>query len=187
MNPNSCVICGGSAKQVRESEQIAIGNRKATVEVERQRCEACDEVFYSKQQALAAQRAAAAKLREQEGLLTPDEIKQIRVGRGLTQSDLERLLAVGPKTVVRWERGTVFQNSSTDQLLRVIRDVPQAFDYLKALRGVAVATDGEQPNPLVGVPRVVAINEWKDSQRARIKPSETDGTPLPEIPKEALK
>ena len=55
---------------------------------------------------------------------------EIREGLGLTQQSFEQLLGVGPKTVVRWERGTVFQNRATDSLLRVIRAFPEAARFL---------------------------------------------------------
>ena len=45
-----------------------------------------------------------------------------------------------PKTVVRWEKGTVFQNAATDALLRLVRDLPGAAEYLAARRGVALST-----------------------------------------------
>jgi DNA-binding transcriptional regulator YiaG len=85
------------------------------------------------------QRRASNSIREQERLLTPEEIRAVRVRLGLTQGQLETLLGTGPKTVVRWERGTVFQNGATDSLLRVVGKVPQAVHFLAQLRGVAVS------------------------------------------------
>jgi DNA-binding transcriptional regulator YiaG len=55
-----------------------------------------------------------------------------RSSDSVVPSTFERVLRVGPKTVVRWERGTVFQNRATDTLLRMIRDVPAAREYLMA-------------------------------------------------------
>jgi len=90
------------------------------------RCASCDEVYFTSDQADTAQRLAASVLRKKEGLLAPEDIRAIRKRLGLTQADLERLLGVGPKTVVRWERGTVFQSSSVDRLLRVVAELPEA-------------------------------------------------------------
>ena len=53
-------------------------------------------------------------------------LRAIREGYGLTQDALEQLLRVGPKTVVRWERGTVCQSAAVDTLLAVLRDEPAA-------------------------------------------------------------
>jgi HTH-type transcriptional regulator/antitoxin MqsA len=129
-------MCGGEARLITSPFEVHVGNRSATVEAERMRCDACGAEFFLPGQMDAAQRLGAAKMRSAEGLLAPEEIKAFRETRGITQAQLERLLGVGPKTVVRWERGTVFQNPATDALLRVIRGVPAAGRYLAELRGV---------------------------------------------------
>ncbi len=57
---------------------------------------------------------------------------------GLSQHAFEQLLGVGPKTVVRWEKGTVFQNKATDSLLRVVERFPEVVRFLGDLHGVAL-------------------------------------------------
>ncbi len=182
MTPNTCEVCGSAMRLVRERDEISIGRRSAVVEVERFRCDACEEAFYTPAQALVAQRAAASELRQQEGLLTPEAIRSTREGFGLTQAEMERLIGVGPKTVVRWERGTVFQNRSTDQLLRVIAAVPEAFRFLAVSSGLASksecrSTKGE---------KVVPISDWRKEQLLPAMKSETE-TKLPKIPMKALR
>jgi HTH-type transcriptional regulator/antitoxin MqsA len=78
-------------------------------------------------------------VRREEGLLMPDEIREIRQRYGLSQADLERLIGAGPKTVVRWERGTTFQNRTADTLLRVLRDHPEVMAELTRERGPRAA------------------------------------------------
>lgn len=126
MENNFCVACGGPIALGRALDTISIAGRKTSVEVEGYRCAACGEVYYTPDQADAAQRLAASVLRKEEGLLPPEEIRAIRKRLALTQVELERLLGVGPKTVVRWERGTVFQSASVDRLLRVVAELPEA-------------------------------------------------------------
>jgi transcriptional regulator with XRE-family HTH domain len=89
-----------------------------------------------------------AAIRADLGLLMPKEIKAIRESLDLSQADFELLLGVGQKTVVRWEKGTVFQNRATDTLLRALRDVPGVAEYLGARTGVSVP----MPVPPSGVP-----------------------------------
>jgi len=101
-------------------------------------CGACGERFYTHEQALGSSRVRAGALRRHEGLLAPDEIRAIRQRYGLTQDALERLLRVGPKTVVRWERGTVCQSAAVDTLLGILRDEPAAVARLAARAGVTV-------------------------------------------------
>src|SRR5690348_15951171 len=81
------------------------------------RCRHCGEEFYTRDQSLASSRAAARVLREREGLLPPDRIRAIRDSYGLTQADFEKALRLGPKTVVRWESGTVRQSAMANSLL----------------------------------------------------------------------
>jgi HTH-type transcriptional regulator/antitoxin MqsA len=131
-----CHLCGGDARAVSDPMEIVIGQRSARVPAERMRCDECGEEFFLPGQMEAAQKLASAQIRECLGLLAPDQVKEAREKYGLSQTTMERLLGVGPKTVVRWERGTVFQNKATDALLRLIRDVPEAAAYLAAERGV---------------------------------------------------
>ncbi len=86
---------------------------------------------------------ASDKLRDEERLLRSSQIRSIRMRLGLAQHRFEQLLGVGPKTVVRWEKGTVFQNGATDSLLRLIADVPGAAAYLARIHGVDLAADTE--------------------------------------------
>ena len=44
---------------------------------------------------------------------------------GLSQADLEKTLGIGPKTVVRWEKGTVRQSRAADLLLRILAAHPR--------------------------------------------------------------
>lgn len=125
-----CPICDGPTEHVTEERKYRIGSRSAQVLDEFWRCEACGEELYSPGQLANTQRRAAEAIRIQEGLLLPDEIKALRQHLGITQRQLELLIGAGEKTVVRWERGTVFQNRATDSLLRVIRAFPDAARFL---------------------------------------------------------
>jgi putative zinc finger/helix-turn-helix YgiT family protein len=99
-------------------------------------CDACGETVYTLEEATELQRQVATQIREQLGLLMPEAITEIREDLGLSKAAFERLLGVGPKTVTRWERGTVFQNRATDTLLRLIANVPGTAEFLAALHGV---------------------------------------------------
>ena len=132
----ACPVCDGPSVSVSMERNIRIGSRSAEVLDEFLRCTKCDEEFYLPGQMDALQLRASARIREEEGLLQPREVRAIRQGLGLSQSDFERLLGVGPKTVVRWEKGTVFQNRATDALLRLVRDVPGSARLLSERSGV---------------------------------------------------
>ena len=143
----TCPICGHGIASHESDRDIRIGKRSVSVRATLPTCSGCGEVFLTADEATRLQIRAADTIRGQEGLLLPAEIRDIRTQLGLTQPQLERLIGAGPKTVVRWERGTVFQNSATDNLLRVLRHCPQAIHFLAQRSGVAVTpfTRGHPP------------------------------------------
>jgi HTH-type transcriptional regulator/antitoxin MqsA len=129
-----CAECGErSASLVREQAEVSIGRRSAVVEDEHLRCDRCGAEYATPEQMDETQRRAVAAIRSAEGLLTPEEIIRIRMKLGLTQAQLEALLRTGPKTVVRWERGTVFQSAAADTLLRLLDHHPNLARTLEKL------------------------------------------------------
>jgi HTH-type transcriptional regulator/antitoxin MqsA len=88
-------------------------------------CHACGEVYLGIDEAEELQQAAVSQLRECRGLLRPQEIRELREMLGVSQAGLEHLLGVGAKTVVRWEKGTVFQSATADRLMRLLMAMPQ--------------------------------------------------------------
>jgi putative zinc finger/helix-turn-helix YgiT family protein len=67
------------------------------------------------------------------GLLTPEEIRDLRYRFGKTQVQMSALLGVGEKTYCRWESGSFIQSVAFDNYLRLIRDVPEASARLVSL------------------------------------------------------
>lgn len=127
------------SERIRRS--VSIGRRSAIVFDEFFRCPECGEEVYLPGQMAATQTRASRAIRKTEGLLQPEEIRALREGLGLTQAQFERLLGVGPKTVVRWEAGTIFQNHATDNLLRVMSRFPEAAAYLAERHGVRLPVE----------------------------------------------
>lgn len=133
-----CHACEGMADQVREVRPIRVGARSVRVADEFLRCQDCNEEFYLPGQMDATLRRASDAIRQEENLLLPDEIRRIREALGLSQAEFETLLGVGPKTVVRWEKGTVFQNRATDSLLRLIGEDRENAERLARWHGVRI-------------------------------------------------
>ena len=134
----SCPVCEGSLEAVSEEREIRIGTRLTRVGDQYSYCVECEEAYYGPGQMDATLRRASEAIRREEGLLTSGQIRGIRQTLGLTQDAFEKLLGVGPKTVVRWEKGTVFQNRSTDSLLRVVGALPESVQFLAHLHGVDI-------------------------------------------------
>lgn len=69
--------------------------------------------------------------RVKKGLLTSDEIVEIRENYGLSQVDLAKLLGWGEATISRYESKAI-QDEAYDIMLRLIKDNPlKALDFLK--------------------------------------------------------
>jgi HTH-type transcriptional regulator / antitoxin MqsA len=122
-----CPVCGaGEMEVVRERRSVAADDG-ATLHFDDEftRCRKCGVDYYTRDQSLASSRARAGVLRAHEGLLSPQDIRAIRERLGYTQAQLEGALRVGPKTVVRWEKGTVRQSRAVDRLLRVLATHPE--------------------------------------------------------------
>lgn len=69
--------------------------------------------------------------RVKHGLLTSDEIVEMRKNYGLSQVDLARLLGWGEATISRYESKAI-QDEAYDTMLRLVKDNPlQALEFLK--------------------------------------------------------
>lgn len=132
-----CPLCGGPAALVEETRSMRMGDRPVTFVGLFYRCSRCGEEYLNGEMMDDSQRRATAVIRAEDGLLAPDEIVGLRKKYGLTQAELERLIGAGPKTVVRWERGTVAQNRTADTLLRVLLDHPEVVAGLRRQTGLA--------------------------------------------------
>jgi putative zinc finger/helix-turn-helix YgiT family protein len=67
----------------------------------------------------AANRRISNALRQQLGLLTPEQIRENRDALGLTQRELAEMLGIAEATLSRWETGAQIQQRAMDRLLRV--------------------------------------------------------------------
>jgi len=134
---NTCPICDTEAQIVRGPREMTFGRRTVVVDDEHMQCSACEEEFYLPGQLEAVERRAAEQIRRDEGLLLPGEIRAIRKRLHMTQAELERLMGTGPKTVVRWERGTVCQSVTADRLMRLLDAYPANAALLSRLHSIA--------------------------------------------------
>lgn len=131
-----CPVCGGAAERVSEVREITVGQRTVAVEDHSFACAECGERFYAPGMMDETLRRAADVIRQRDGLLTPAEIRRVRTGLGYTQSEFESILGAGPKTVTRWERGTVAPTGPTDTLLRIFRRHHEIAHEIAVERGV---------------------------------------------------
>ena len=126
MFPATCGECGGHVTASRAAFAIEVRRERVDVQgVEHGRCESCGEVYLDASAMRAAQRQAVDGVRATHGLMTSDEIRALRATLGVSQAGLEQILGTGPKTVVRWETGTVVQGATADRLMRLLAVRPE--------------------------------------------------------------
>ena len=127
-----CPICGGGVlEQTRKDHEIDYNGQKQVLsDMDVYVCNSCEDGFYSRNSERQINIAFADMKRTAQGLLTTDEIKDIRQQNNLTQEQLSKLLGMATKTIARYENGSIVQSRSTDVLLRLIRDNPTNIEYL---------------------------------------------------------
>jgi HTH-type transcriptional regulator/antitoxin MqsA len=157
--PDNCPQCGQQALELVTTRQSVSAPDGTLLHYEDRptRCAACGEAFYTPEQSLNASRARATALRAHAGLLTPAAIRAIRDQYGLSQADLEKALGFGPKTVVRWERGSVCQSNAADNLLVIARDFPGVFADIARRNGVLITQSLESPAPRTAFHRGIVL------------------------------
>jgi len=157
----TCPICGAHALSL-SSAPLTVEFREQSYQVEGfqyEVCAECGETIHPAGQADEILKAAVSMARRARGLLTPDQIRQLRHDLGLTQVELEAVLGVGPKTVTRWEKGTVFQSAVADNFMRSIWAHPEVFST--ANRGSRVCNDAMALGcyePAPGLPTAGVVN-----------------------------
>jgi DNA-binding transcriptional regulator YiaG len=75
------------------------------------------------------------------GLVSPDEMKQLRDRLGLTQEEMSDLLQIGAKTYTRWESGRARPSRSMNVVLCALRDGQLDVNYLRQLRDPDFSAD----------------------------------------------
>lgn len=133
MHPKKCAECGSAV--VVSSAPVPFDVRGETVlvsGVEHGECSSCGEVYLSIDAAEQLQAAAISKSKAAKQLMSSKEIRELRHSLALSQAAFEDLLGIGAKSVVRWEKGTVFQSATADRLMRLIRLMPELSGVLSS-------------------------------------------------------
>jgi putative zinc finger/helix-turn-helix YgiT family protein len=110
--------------------------REYSFDDEFMRCKSCGHEFLTVEQSIQHSRRRAAAIAAVDNRPSPKTVLATRVALGLTQPQLERALGVGPKTAVRWEKGTVAPSGPVARLLRVAEMYPVVFAKIAEEFGV---------------------------------------------------
>lgn len=134
MNQDRCP-CGGVAELLTQPRKFTLGHWSITIDATFMKCSQCGEEWYSAALMQATQEKAASLVRQKYGLLDPERIRSLRRRYGWTQADLEHVLGVGAKTVVRWEKGSVVPGSATNTLMEILESNPGEAERLSTKHG----------------------------------------------------
>jgi DNA-binding transcriptional regulator YiaG len=80
-----------------------------------------------------------ARIRQAQGLLSPEDVLAIRLRYGLSEEEMERLMAVPEGTWGRWERGEEIQGRAADMLMREMAEHPDVVRSLLKRSGLESA------------------------------------------------
>lgn len=113
-----CPHCGvtGHVKRVTGDQVIRVRKDEFSVPSNFFKCDSCGESFVaaSEEDPLAA---AYVMYRQKHGLVTPEQLKQWRLGLGLKQAELAALLGWSTATVSRYENGAL-QDEAHDRAIK---------------------------------------------------------------------
>ncbi|NQT38495.1 MAG: type II toxin-antitoxin system MqsA family antitoxin [Planctomycetes bacterium] len=136
MATKECPICGGQTLEEKQGEYRLEpppnipGGTMTVPDATWLACSTCNEEILSDALSKAIDRQRCKRL----GLLTPEELREVRKRTGLSAVDMAQLLGVGEKTYTRWENGRSIQNKSNDTLIRLLDKHAAAFSLIEAER-----------------------------------------------------
>ena len=121
-----CCMEEHEVKTVKIREQATFKDRLVNYDAVYMYCDAADELYMDERQIQENDIKLKNAYRRAEGLLTSDEISDIRSRYGITQSDLCTLFGWGGKTITRYESHQV-QDRAHDTILKKIYRDPEWF------------------------------------------------------------
>ena len=113
----SCPKGHGKMSLKKRNKNITFRGVEVSFEKESYVCPVCGLGASNLEQAGVTQRSIANSYRETVGLLTGDEIREMRENIGLTQKALADKMGVDVASIKKWE-GSVIQSKSADNALR---------------------------------------------------------------------
>ena len=123
MSRDFCPSCEEYAEVRLGVEKEVYGVRGEPIEIEAEvcTCRKCGSKIFDEERDSRNLEKAYSRYREKHGLLSPQEIRELREKYGLSQRALSRLLGWGEITLHRYESGAI-QDGAHDALLRLIAD-----------------------------------------------------------------
>jgi putative zinc finger/helix-turn-helix YgiT family protein len=125
-----CPCCGEGILRSLSRDYLAKIGEGQTIKVpniQMEVCDKCGEEILS----LEAARDVDSAIAEYTDRLTPEELTAIRKEFGVDQTEISEALGLGGKTYHRWEKGSQYPSRSMGYYLRVLREYPEVFAWLR--------------------------------------------------------
>ena len=122
-----CPHCGDERDiiVIQKQEIYPVKGENTTIIANICTCAVCGEEVYSLEHDDDNLCRAFIRYRQKHNLLTPEEIKDIRTGYGVSQVAFARILGVGDKTIARYENGCI-QDEAINNLIMLAK-IPENF------------------------------------------------------------
>ncbi len=160
-----CPICDGKAETHWCQHDFLYGVGDDAVELRAElpfgRCDACDFEFLDHDGERRKHEAVCKHL----DILSPWEIKDIRLRHKMSRAEFARISGLGEATLARWERGHVTQNRANDHYLRLIAQ-PGGIDRLLAATQTANSSVTRANSPEDRFPAIRITNELRAEQQS---------------------
>lgn len=125
-NSDVCPICGEKAMNKKNKEEVFTykGHNLTIPNYPIYECDECGEELIQAQDSKKFEKDRTDFRRGVDGLLTSEEIRNIRKSFDCSQKEFAEMLQVGEKNFARYENGAATQSRAMDSLLRILRDYP---------------------------------------------------------------
>lgn len=139
MESKVCPVCEEGVLTIMEGcNKAEYRGVKESVSFYYAECDACGSEQADAALSLKNKRLMIAFHKRVDGLLTGEEIRELRGRLKLKQSEAAQVFGGGPTAFSKYESDDVTQSAGMDKLLRVADALPEAFRYLCTLSGQAV-------------------------------------------------
>ena len=123
-----CLRCDtiGEVETTTEIRKVTVKGVPVEFEAIKAYCPKCGDPLFLYEAERINQIRCFDEYKRKKGLLTSEEIIEIRKKYGLSQADLAKALRIGTKNIARYEAGKI-QDRSIDFMIRLLNDHPALF------------------------------------------------------------
>lgn len=155
MKARKCPICGaGGLKKTVGTETFEYKGQEISIpDYMTYVCPGCQEAIVDPETLKKSGKLLKDFQRKVDGLLTGQQIKEIRNKLGLTQEQMAEIVGGGLKSFARYESGQVCQSKGMDNLLRILDAYPEMLNVIR-----------KKEEPLRGVDTVTYLSEARNKK-----------------------